>query len=285
MLAAVNRIARSLTPVSTYAIVVPLTVIVAFVDHLTGYELSFSIFYLLPVAVGAWFLRGAHIYVVCGACAVTWGIVDYTSGHIFSSVAIPLWNTAVRAGFFLIVAMLVSELRDALRLQETLARMDGLTGIANARAFKQACNRLCELSVRNSRPFAIGYIDLDNFKSVNDSLGHSTGDLVLKATADSLAIRLRVSDVCARLGGDEFAVLLPETDINGAKIVFGELHNRLVNFASRNHWPIGFSIGVAIFHLNKGDPDEIIRCADDLMYRVKRTGKNNVQFEEFDQLT
>ncbi|MEX2131290.1 MAG: GGDEF domain-containing protein, partial [Pseudohongiellaceae bacterium] len=247
----------------------------------TGYEISFSIFYLLPVGLVAWYSSGLIVYFVCIVCAVTWGIVDYTSGNIFSNVAIPLWNTIVRAGFFLVVAILLTELKNTLATQEALAQLDGLTGIMNSRAFKKQSAGLCELSVRKNRPFAVGYIDLDNFKTINDSHGHSTGDQALKLTADVLTKRLRTSDICARLGGDEFGVILPETDMTGAQAVFLNLHEKLSEFATQNEWPIGFSVGVAVFHLNKGTPDEVIHCADELMYKVKHSGKNRILFEEY----
>lgn len=267
-----------------WLILAALTAVIAWLDHVSGYDLSFSIFYLLPVGLAAWYLQGTAPYFVCVACAVIWGIVDFTSGRIFANVIIPVWNAGVRGVFFAIFAALLDRLQGSLQKQETLAQLDGLTGILNARAFKQRCSGLTELSARNHRPFALGYIDIDNFKTINDTLGHSVGDEALKSTAETLAKRLRASDVCARLGGDEFAVLLPETDMKGAEVVFRDVHRKLMNFAGTRSWPIGFSIGVAVFHLNKGTPDEIIQQADELMYQAKKSGMNSIRFQEFDRL-
>ncbi|HSH70401.1 MAG TPA: GGDEF domain-containing protein, partial [Deferrisomatales bacterium] len=169
----------------------------------------------------------------------------------------------------------------SLDLQEVLAQRDGLTGIMNARAFKQSCDSSFDLASRHGRPLALGYLDLDGFKGVNDSLGHSVGDQVLKAVATALTERLRASDFCARLGGDEFAILLPETDLSGAQKLFTSLRENLSDVASRNRWPVGFSIGVAVFHSPTAHADEAIRCADGLMYKVKNSGKNNILFEEY----
>jgi diguanylate cyclase (GGDEF)-like protein len=284
MLAAINRFLASQSTFRHQLILIVLLVITALIDQVTGYELSFSIFYLFPVGFTAWYMQGRLVFFVCVLCAAIWGLIDYTSGHVFDNIAIPFWNAGVRGGFFFAVAILLRRIRSMLETQESLAQLDGLTGILNTRAFRQRCALLCDLSFRHHRPLALGYIDLDDFKKVNDSLGHSVGDQVLKATAEALSKRLRASDICARLGGDEFAVLLPDTDINGATRFFTELHEKLVGFAAQNQWPIGFSVGVAVFRLRTSDPNEAIRLADDLMYKVKKSGKNSIKFEEFGEL-
>ncbi|MDF1551661.1 MAG: GGDEF domain-containing protein [Deferrisomatales bacterium] len=255
--------------------------VVGTIDHATGYELSFSVFYTIPVGIGSWYAGKRFGFLVCIVSAMTWLAADYTSGHLFSHPTIPFWNAGVRLGFFTIIAYLLDHLRRALDLQEVLAQRDGLTGIMNARAFRQSCDSIFDLASRHGRPLALGYLDLDGFKGVNDSLGHSVGDQVLKAVATALTERLRASDFGGRLGGDEFAVLLPETDLAGARKVFTVLRDNLIDLAARNRWPVGFSIGVAVFHSPTAHADEAIRCADGLMYRVKNSGKNNIVFEEY----
>lgn len=259
-----------------------LVAMVGAIDHLTGYELSFSIFYLIPVGFASWYLGARFGLLICVVSAATWLGVDHTSGHQYSNPAIPFWNTGVRLGLFIIMAVLFERLRRALERQESLAQMDGLTGLMNARAFKERCDYLLGLASRNQRTLALSYIDLDDFKGINDKLGHSVGDQVLKAVADTLGRRLRRSDLAARLGGDEFSILLPDTDLNGAQKFFTGLHSSLLELASRNHWPVGFSIGVAIFHAPRLGTDEAIQYADALMYRVKKSGKNTVLFEAHD---
>jgi diguanylate cyclase (GGDEF)-like protein len=249
-------------------------------DHLTGFELSFSIFYLIPVAVCAWY-AGARLGVAaCIVCAMMWLLVDFTSGHRYAHALIPYWNAGVRLSFFAIVAFLLVRLREALVLQESLAQHDGLTGVLNARSFRQGYHQHVPLAIRHRHSIALGYIDLDGFKGVNDSLGHSVGDRVLKSVATELASRLRASDAVARLGGDEFAVLLLETDLEGARALFAEMRERLLALAARQAWPVGFSIGVAVFHAPPESAEEAIRRADALMYKVKRAGKNAILFEE-----
>lgn len=257
-----------------------LVALVGATDHATGYELSFSIFYLIPVGFASWYLRARFALIVCVVSAATWLGVDYTSGHQYSNPAIPFWNTGVRLGLFIIIAVLFERLRTALEQQESLAQLDGLTGLINARTFKERCSYLFGLASRNRRPLALGYIDLDGFKGINDKLGHSVGDQVLKAVASTLGRRLRRSDVGARLGGDEFSVLLPDTDYSGAQKFFAGLHASLLKLAADNHWPVGFSIGVALFRTPQPGIDEAIQYADALMYRVKKSGKNTILIEE-----
>ena len=264
---------------STFALF--LVAVIGVVDHLTGNELSFSIFYLVPVGFGSWYLGARFGFVICFVSAITWFGIEYTSGRYFSDSGIPYWNAFVRMGFFIIVSVLIERLQRALELQESLAQSDGLTGLLNARTFKQRCGSQFGLASRNERPLALGYIDLDGFKGINDRLGHSVGDLVLKAVADILTRRLRSSDISARLGGDEFSILLPETDLSGAQIFFAGLHENLLELVNINHWPVGFSIGVAVFYSHQESVDAAIQHADALMYKVKNSGKNRILFEEY----
>jgi hypothetical protein len=107
-------------------------------DRATGFELSFSIFYLAPIALVAWYAGGHWTALVCVASAAMWLYSDLASGHVYSHRAIPVWNAFVRLGFFSISAGLLVTLRRHLRYEELLARRDALTGLLNARAFKEA---------------------------------------------------------------------------------------------------------------------------------------------------
>lgn len=262
-------------------ICVLILIVLGIIDHVTGYEIAFSLFYLAPVGLAAWHLSRPTAILVSVVAASISLLVDYTSGHIYSHPAIAYWNATVRLSFFVITAYLISIIRSLLETQTSLAQRDGLTGLINARSFGQACTSVFEFSRRYGHTTALGYIDIDGFKGVNDSRGHSVGDEVIKTVGSTLANRLRASDIGARLGGDEFAILLPETAMPGTRRFFNELHTDLVNLAIHNQWPIGFSIGVAVFHSPPESSDEAIRKADELMYKMKHSGANNIQFAEF----
>jgi len=250
-------------------------------DFLTGYELSFSIFYLIPVSLASWYLGTGAGILMSVASATIWLIADLTSGHHYSNAVVPLWNALVRLGFFLIIAYLLARLHAVLALQSRLAQRDSLTNLLNARAFKDRCQLLFQLAARHRYPLALAYLDLDNFKGINDSLGHGIGDRVLQTVAATLAERARSSDTVGRLGGDEFAILLAKTDISGAELFFTGIRERLLQVVFQNNWSVGFSIGVVVFPPPPPPLDDAIKIADNLMYDVKRSTKNNISFHEY----
>jgi diguanylate cyclase (GGDEF)-like protein len=121
-------------------------------------------------------------------------------------------------------------------------------------------------------------MDLDQFKAVNDSLGHAVGDRLLCVVAEALKAHSRAADTVARMGGDEFAVLLPETNLEGAKAFLEGLRARLLQAMRANRWPVTFSIGSVTF--SRAVPaEEMIRRADVLMYAVKQRKKDAINFD------
>lgn len=250
-------------------------------DLASGYELSFSIFYVLPISIAAWGGSRRQALILSLLSAVTWFAADHVSEHQYSHPAIAYWNASVRLGYFCCIALLLARLRHALDVQRGLAQLDGLTGLLNARMFHQHCDQVIKLAARHDHSLALAYLDLDGFKGINDKFGHSLGDQVLKSVAKTIAARLRDTDCAARMGGDEYAVLLPETDQAGASAFFAEMRENLLTLASEKQWPLGFSIGVAIFNAPTVTTDEAIGFADQLMYQVKKSGKNALRLEVF----
>jgi hypothetical protein len=122
MLREVNKIisAQSSLRLSVFSFL--LVAVVGATDQLTGYELSISIFYLIPVGFGSWYLRWHFGIVMCIVSAATWFVIDYTSGHQYSHPAIPFWNTGVRFGFFISSSQLLSSAYDALSISRRLWR-------------------------------------------------------------------------------------------------------------------------------------------------------------------
>jgi diguanylate cyclase (GGDEF)-like protein/PAS domain S-box-containing protein len=168
------------------------------------------------------------------------------------------------------------QLEASLAKERELSRQDPLTGLANRRAFLETSEIEKERSRRYHHCFNIAYIDLDGFKTINDTLGHAVGDQVLMQVASTLRSNLRLTDVVARLGGDEFAVLLTETDAASAEKVFRKLHDLLRDAMKANRWNVDFSIGLASYLCPPESIDTIIRTADGLMYSVKFKGKGNM---------
>jgi len=261
-----------------------LVALLAIVDYYTGSEISFSIFYLAPVLFVTWFSGRPAGSSIAAISAATWGLVDLTAGASYSSPVIPVWNSIMRLGFFLISLWLLDQLRQANVASRILAQTDSLTGLANTRSFYQELNREIMRLERYDRPFTLAYADLDRFKSVNDAHGHSAGDELLRAIAQTLKSVLRDSDLVARLGGDEFAILMPETDRDSAAPALAralESTTEIVQTKTKSLPGTGITIGAVVFVTPPESLDAAVSAADTAMYEGKRAGKSTVNMTTY----
>jgi len=256
-------------------------IILGIIDYFTGYEVSFSLFYLIPIFTVVWFTDGRMGLLLSSASALVWFIADYSAGLSYSHPSVYIWNTIIRMGFFSVVSILGSNLKKSYKLNQELARSDYVTGAVSIRYFYELAQIEISRFQRYHRPFALAYIDLDDFKSINDRLGHSVGDRVLRSVTDSVRQQIRPSDTLARLGGDEFALLMPETSEEAAKLVISRLHSSLANEMLKNGWMVTFSVGVVICNETPKSVDDIVKIADDTMYSVKSTSKNGVSYRVY----
>ncbi|MBV9181877.1 MAG: EAL domain-containing protein, partial [Acidobacteria bacterium] len=161
------------------------------------------------------------------------------------------------------------------------ALTDELTGLPNRRLFWDRLTHTLDIAARDKQIAALLYIDLDGFKVVNDSLGHSVGDILIAQVAERLRGRIRKSDTLARLGGDEFTILL--TRLNSkeeAGLVAKHLLEVLApQFRVESHEiSIGASIGISLFPENAVDATDLLRQADSALYLAKQHGKNRVMY-------
>jgi diguanylate cyclase (GGDEF)-like protein/PAS domain S-box-containing protein len=161
--------------------------------------------------------------------------------------------------------------REAMR-----GRQDELTGLHTRHAFRNEAELLFRLASRTGSPSALGFIDVDNLKLVNDTMGHAAGDRLISLIGSTLTASTRATDVVGRLGGDELAVLLPDTETDHVPAYFERLHARLLDALRAGGWPAGVSIGAASFPAAPPSLDAALNYADDLMYQAKRAGKNRV---------
>jgi diguanylate cyclase (GGDEF)-like protein len=256
-------------------------ILLGIIDYLTGYELSFSLFYLAPISLISWFKGRRSGLLTSAVSAIAWFLADYLSGSRYSNPSIYIWNTLIRLGFFVVVTWLLSALRKAYNTNQELARVDYVTGAVSIRYFYELAKIEIGRSERHKRPFTFAYIDVDNFKTINDRLGHSTGDRVLRAVTENLQHQIRSSDILARLGGDEFALLLPETGEEEAKKVMDRMHTGLVNEMLKNNWTVTFSIGVVTYCQPPASVDDMVKLADSAMYLVKNSNKNGVSYQVY----
>lgn len=165
--------------------------------------------------------------------------------------------------------------KQLLESEAAYARTDPLTGLANRRRFHEAIETELSSSRRYRYPLSLLYIDIDNFKSHNDTYGHASGDRVLQTVASSVKNAARKEDTAARYGGDEFLVLLPHAGIDAAFKAAERLKHALDEAVLAEAWDVGFSIGVATAS-DESDAVALIRAADAAMYQAKRAGKGTI---------
>jgi diguanylate cyclase (GGDEF)-like protein len=265
---------------STAALLALLGVVaVAYLDFLSGVELRVYPLYYLPIAFAAWHLgrSGTIAFVVLSTGA--WLASNYYAGMSYSTAAIWLFNATMHGTSFLVVGLLIAQLKVLLSHERELGRRDALTGLLNARAFHEEARRVLSEARRKRRALTMAYIDVDDFKAVNDRLGHHAGDEVLKGLADAIRHCTRISDVTARVGGDEFAILLPETSRDEARLPLDRLRARLAEIFGTESDAVTASIGAVAFTAAPQSVEEMVRLADERMYAAKAAGKDRLQLD------
>lgn len=249
---------------------------IGYLDYLTGTEISFSIFYVFPVLFLAWNAGKPKGIMLAVIAVVVEYLVDMAGGHTYSHNLIAFWNVLVHLGFILIIIHLVFMLKANMESVERSSKTDFLTGVDNRRSFYEAAGQEIKRLPRYKHPFAVMYIDLDDFKLVNDKYGHQEGDAVLQVVARTIEEAIRDTDRVARLGGDEFAVLFPEINLAESQAIAQRLKNLLDEKMCERQWPITFSIGAGLFVQAPASVDEMIRKTDRLMYLAKNQGKDKI---------
>jgi diguanylate cyclase (GGDEF)-like protein/PAS domain S-box-containing protein len=167
------------------------------------------------------------------------------------------------------------ELAQANRLLEAQATIDGLTGLKNHRKFQEEILTQYRLSARYQHPLSLILLDVDSFKSYNDTFGHPAGDEVLRMIANCLLNATRITDCAARYGGEEFAIILPHTNTDDSRIV-AERCRRVIAELPWQRRAVTISVGIATMCLSTTEPKELIEQADQALYYSKNHGKNCV---------
>lgn len=245
-------------------------------------------YFLVGMSGGAISVYSAHrVMTLTTIAAVLFPVTGYflVNGElIFSGMAVAaiiFFISAIRATSVLSLVLhqnflMTRQLEISREEAEVLARIDELTGLSNRRAFYEYGKMLTNNSQRNKDELAMILMDVDNFKTVNDSFGHAAGDAALKQIGQILLQRLRKSDVFARIGGEEFGVLLAVTSLNEAARLAEDLRQVIeetpVTFENKS-----FTL-TASFGVSSGayDIDTLVRQADIAMYQSKAAGRNTV---------
>ncbi len=252
-----------------------LTLLVYWVNAVTPSTARFGILYTIPVLLVTW------------TEGLVWGILLAATTTVFREATAwvqmpadtPLqWRILNGLAYLAVLGVAMAGLQSLRRSQAQLARLvtqDQLTSVLNARAFVARLGQELDRNRRYPRPLALLYMDLDNFKVINDTHGHQTGDAVLRLVADSMRSSVRHADVVGRLGGDEFAVLMPETDAALADAAAKRLIAGLRN-VFKGTPNVTASIGVVSCAATDASTDDLLRRADQAMYDAKKSGKDRV---------
>lgn len=252
---------------------------VAFGDYLTGSEVNFTLLYLGPIGLATWFSGFGAATALSVASAVLSTAVDVLARHQPLPAAVVAWNVTVQLGTFMALVLLLAALQARLAAEQQAARTDPLTAVANRRAFHEMAAVELERARRTGRPLTVAYLDIDDFKRVNDDQGHARGDALLVTLAATLRGATRAVDVVGRLGGDEFGLLLVETDGATAEALLARVRTALAAAIAGNGYAVTFSVGGVTFLSPPRSVDEMMLPADQLMYEAKRSGKNAVRLD------
>jgi diguanylate cyclase (GGDEF)-like protein len=257
---------------------------VGWVDANVEPDIAFSLLYLLPVVAVAW--RWGFRFAVAAACLS--GSARFTAallGRGLGMLPMVLWNSMNHLLVFLATGLVVALLRrerehlaDLLSRESGLARTDPITGLPNWRSLVEHLRREISRSRRHDQPLCIGYLDLDNFKRVNDKYGHGTGDELLAKIGDMFRESVRPEDLVARVGGDEFVLIFNSPDPASAEQLGLRVISEIETLGQDlPECRLGASLGIVCFHPPPERPEDLVTQADQTMYQAKKKKKGTIR--------
>lgn len=247
---------------------------IGLIDYLLGSEFMLSLTYLIPVGFASWYVGTRYGLFLSALSVAMWIFIEIASNQPYSPVRNYYLYAVARLSFCVGVTLLLGRFKTALNAERTLSRVDYLTGAVNWRSFYESASMEIERCNRYGSSFTIAYIDIDNFKELNDRFGHTVGDNVLQAIANTVKLNIRKVDTVARLGGDEFAILFPETSEKAASTAIKKIKKALLRHKYLKKFSITVSTGILICNACPPSVDRAITLVDSLMYSAKKSGRN-----------
>lgn len=255
-----------------------LLVLIGYIDYCVPPEIYLSFFYLLPIYSLTWFVGRK-----AGIVAALVSAIASSATHLINEDANPFFlmiffcNSCLNLSLFIILSTLIFEFHHFREEEKKQARIDKVTGLANKRLFFELAHLEIKKSNRYRHPLTVIYMDVDDFKKINDLLGRTIGDQLLKTVAETIKSNIRETDIIGRIGDDDFSILLPGSGYEPAQIVISRVQSELLKVMHKNDWQITFSIGAVTFISPPKSVEEMLQPADRLMYLVKNEGKNHLK--------
>jgi len=267
---------------SVFYISILVIMLIGYYDYQTGAQISMMLLYTVTILVSSRYCGKIEGIIVAVFAASSWLIVNLLHQVPGRSAIIISWDFLTRLGVFILIAYAVSlqsQLRRALEREKLRADTDRLTGLLNTGAFRERVEQEILRAQRYKHPLSLAYIDMDNFKQVNDLQGHARGDKLLQQVSETIVNNIRKIDIAGRIGGDEFSICLPETDDEQVCKAIDKLVKALDTMTSQSGWQVTTSIGVVTCTEICESYDALLGKADKLMYVAKEKGKNAAEFE------
>lgn len=255
---------------------------IGLVDYWSGPDFTFALIYLFPVSVIAWLANGrAATSIASIVTVITWTFVDYYSSRYSIHIPSYAWNFLSRLIIFFLFSNMLSALKRSMLTTKHLSIRDPLTNALNNRGFLELAEREVYRSKRSGKALSIVFLDVDNFKLINDTYGHNAGDKLLISIVEFLHMHTRQGDLIGRIGGDEFILLFPDADQDMARMIVNKIRGVFTNDSEKMLYPVTFSMGVLTCLEPPPSVEDMIGMADKLMYKVKTGSKNGVIFFQY----
>ncbi len=259
-----------------------LVLVIGGLDTIVSQDFSIIILYIFPIMLIAWYEGGIPAALLSFFSAVIWAVSDLTSGHLYSNMSVIIWNGITVLGIFSIIAFTMATIKKLFIKARECKKTDDLTGVSNIRFFYDQAQIEISKSAMQKRSFMLAYIDIDNLRHINDTLGHMVGDYLLHETAHIMKSALRTTDIIARVGGSKFAILMPETKNQDTEVVIHTVQEQLSRMLKRNGWGVTFRVGVITCNDPTCTIDKLIKMAEDLVKIEKVDGENMTTYKNVD---